>query len=111
VRGLTESGFSVRESYVTMIRPSPAGTHEAGEGRALRRRFKSLHRTATGMLAQGVKLLPGRVFSAQFRAKRQGARSAVQGTDQGAAESRDALRLVSSSFASRSSSCGCEPAT
>ncbi len=82
----TEDGALLRESYVNLI-PTPAGgTHEAGLREGLFdavKRFVDLH----GLLPKGVRLLAGRRVRARVvRAVGEGARPAVPGADQGAAE-------------------------
>ena len=82
----TEDGAPVRESYVNLIPTSAGGTHESGLRDGLFNAVKSfieLHALAP----KGVKLLPEDVFArASYPAVGQGARSAVPGPDQGAAE-------------------------
>jgi topoisomerase IV subunit B len=91
----TEEGAPVRESYVNLIPTVAGGTHEAGLKDGLFgavKGFIDLH----SLLPKGVKLMPEDVFSRasfvlsakvldpQFQG--QGARSAVPGPDQGAAQ-------------------------
>ena len=82
----TEDGQPVRESYVNLIPDGAGGTHESGLRDGLFNAVKSfieLH----SLLPKGVKLLPEDVFArASLRAVGQGARSAVPGPDQGAAQ-------------------------
>ena len=102
----TEDGQPVRESYVNLIPTSAGGTHESGLRDGLFSAVKSfieLH----SLLPKGVKLLPEDVFArASLRAVGQGARPAVPGPDQGAAEfaRRGAAGLAAS--CARRWSCG-----
>ncbi|MEI2677273.1 MAG: hypothetical protein V9G29_05095 [Burkholderiaceae bacterium] len=76
----------MRESYVNLIPTVAGGTHESGLKDGLFgaiKNFIELH----SLLPKGVKLMPDDVFSrASFVLIGQGARPAVPGPDQGAAE-------------------------
>jgi DNA gyrase/topoisomerase IV subunit B len=94
----------VRESYVNLIPTSAGGTHESACGRPVRRvkGFIELH----SLLPKGVKLMPEDVFSrASFVLSAKVLDPQFQGQIKERLNSRDALRLVSSSCARRWS-CG-----
>ena len=102
----TEDGTPLRESYVNLIPTVAGGTHEVGpEGRPVQRR-QGLHRAARAA-AQGREAdARGRVLARQLRALGQGARPAVPGPDQGAAEQPRRAAAGLELRASRRSSCG-----
>ena len=82
----TEDGAAVRESYVNLIPTVAGGTHESGLKDGLFdavKGFIDMH----GLLPQGRQAdARGRVLARQLRALGEGARPAVPGPDQGAAE-------------------------
>ena len=96
----------MRESYVNLIPTVAGGTHESGLKDGLFdavKGFIDMH----SLLPKGVKLMPEDVFSrASFVLSAQGARPAVPGPDQGAAEQPRRAAPGLDLRASRRSSCG-----
>ena len=82
----TEEGAPTRESYVNLIPTVAGGTHESGLKDGLFGAIKGVHRIARTDAERGQADARRRVLARQLRAECQGARPAIPGADQGAAQ-------------------------